>query len=168
MRLCINSKAKSYLPTLPSRADNSFMHNHQERQQPTTIGQRITALMKHLGLKEREVLRRMGSAAVNQSTFSRLRRDLSRDPRDDTLEPIARVFGVTTAMLRGYEEFILPAAPPPGSAAGSEDRARLRAELISEVADLMKQLAQATDDSLPEIARQIREPLRRVPDLLKH
>lgn len=143
------------------------MHKTSDQPAPSTIGQRIQALMGHYGWKEKHLLQRIGGA-VNQSTLYRLRHDQSRDPRDDTLEPIARALGVTTAMLRGYEEFALPAAPPAVAASAAEERAMLRAELISEVSALLRQVAQAPDDDLVEIARQAREPLRRVSELLRH
>jgi transcriptional regulator with XRE-family HTH domain len=60
----------------------------------------IKELMEREGLKLIDLSRKSG---IGHSTISSILKRSNKEPRDSTLEPIAKVFGVSKAQLRGYE-----------------------------------------------------------------
>jgi transcriptional regulator with XRE-family HTH domain len=60
----------------------------------------LTALMEKHQLSDNQLADAVG---MNQSTITRLRNGLSKDPRNSTTQPIAHYFGLTLAQLRGEQ-----------------------------------------------------------------
>lgn len=58
----------------------------------------LARLMSQAGLTNNELADKTG---IPQPTISRILRNESRDPRDSTLRPLAKYFGITVSQLRG-------------------------------------------------------------------
>lgn len=63
-----------------------------------TVAEVLTILTKREDLSDNDLADRTG---VPQPTISRIKSGESRDPRDKTLRPLAKYFGVTVSQLRG-------------------------------------------------------------------
>lgn len=154
IRSRINFNTTPYLPRLVTGSKNTLVHKDDEQQGPGAIGKRIQALMDAYGWKDGDVVSRVGEDVLKQPTLFRLRNGQSKDPRDKTLRPIARALGVTLEELRGYKPMTIPPRPPgvgPEKRPSRSQVARLRLILV-------QRIAAATDDSVIECARFMREP----------
>lgn len=80
------------------RGDNAGMH---KRKRLTPLGRLMDAYNSGAGISDNELGRRTG---VSQATITRIANGSTKEPKQESLAPLAAFFGVSLAAIRGEEQ----------------------------------------------------------------